>query len=123
MAEIQKRLCPACGQANDYSDAVCSFCATPLFEAEQPQGQGSLVSAEPGEPTETASERPSFGITSKELQAIAAQERSSTTTPAHNKKEIRITLIVLAIVPLVILLLLGLLGGLAKLSDIWRMGS
>jgi hypothetical protein len=121
MAEIQKRLCPACGQANDYSDAVCSFCATPLFEAEQPQG--TLVSTKLEEPAETASERPSFGITSKELQAIAAQERSSTTPPAHNKKEIRITLIVLALVPLVILILLGLLGGLAKLSDIWRMGS
>jgi hypothetical protein len=121
MAEIQKRLCPACGQSNDYSDAVCSFCATPLFEAEQPQG--ALVSAELEEPAETSSERSSFGITSKELQAIAAQERSSTAPPAHNKKEIRMTLIVLAIVPLVILLLLGLLGGLAKLSDIWKMGS
>lgn len=121
MAEIQKRLCPACGQANDYSNAVCSFCATPLFEAEQ--RQASLVSATLEEPAETSSERPSFGITSKELQAIAAQERSTTATPAHDKKEIRITLTVLAIVPLVILLLLGLLGGLAKLSDIWRMGS
>ncbi len=120
MAEIQKRLCPACGQANDYSDAVCSFCATPLSEAEQPQG--ALVSAALEEP-EISSGRPSFGITSKELQAIAAQERSSTAPPAHDKKEIRITLIVLAIVPLVILLLLGLFGGLAKLSDIWRMGS
>jgi uncharacterized OB-fold protein len=122
MAEIQKRLCPACGQANDYSTAVCSFCATPLFEAEEAQGQGSLASTVLEEPAETSPERSSFGITSKELQAIAAQERSTSATPAHDKKEIRIVLIVLAIVPLLILILLGLFGGLAKLSDIWRMG-
>lgn len=118
MAEIQKKLCPACGQANDYSDAVCSFCAMPFLEGDE--SQQSLASAE-SNPPEKPLERSSFGITTQELQAIAAQERSAIATPTHNRKEIRVVLLVLVITPLVVLLLLGLFGGFAKLSDIWRM--
>ena len=114
MPEIQRRLCPNCGQANDYSSQSCSFCAAPFAEAKEVEQQSSL-SAAPANANVP-------GLTSKELQSIAASERSKTPFSGGNKKELRFFLVAIVVGPLLLIALLALLGGLSRLSDIWRVG-
>ena len=116
MPDIQKKLCQACGQANDYSSQHCSFCAAPLSEDSEDQAQHTAPSL-PAQSKDAVS----HGLTNKELQGIAEQERSTMPTPT-TRRELRLFLIALVVAPLVIIVLLALLGGLAKLSDFWRVG-
>ena len=114
MPEIQKRLCPNCGQANDYSSQSCSFCAASLAEAKETQQESSLLAA--------PANADAPGLTNKELQSIAASERSGMPLSAANKKDIRLFLVAIVVGPLLLIALLALFGGLSKLSDIWRVG-
>jgi hypothetical protein len=124
MSDFQKRLCPTCGQSNDYSNSTCSFCASPLLETEGPEAASAeAVSAEAVSPAPAAPEQARGpGLTNKELQSITVWERSKMPSSNGNKKELRFLLAAVVLGPILFIALLALLGGLAKLSDIWRVG-
>src|SRR5688500_5721634 len=121
MAEIQKRLCPACGQANDYSNQTCSFCASPISEVQHFQEPSTSEETELS-PEDLRERAAKSGLTIDELKDIAARHRFDVPFPAGNKKELSFLIAAAVITPLVILVLLALFGGLARLSDIWRVG-